>query len=71
MAAAEARSGDTEQAMVTSAEGLERDRKSLPSLIMVGQELAELVKTGPGRSDFRRHLAPAEVRSMNRRINGS
>ena len=56
-AAVEARAGDTDQAMATAVAALERDRKSLPSLIMVGQEIADLVDGHPGSLDFRQHLA--------------
>jgi transcriptional regulator with XRE-family HTH domain len=56
-AAVAARSGDRDQAMATAVAALERDRKSLPSLILVGQEIADLVDGHPGALDFRQHLA--------------
>lgn len=57
LAAVEARAGDTDQAIATAVAALEGDRQSLPSLILVGQEVAALVDGRPGGADFRQHLA--------------
>lgn len=56
-AAVEARAGDAAQAVTTAVAALERGRRSLPSLIMVGQEVADLVVGHPASADFRQHLA--------------
>lgn len=56
-AAVEARAGDAAQAVTTAVAALERGRRSLPSLIMVGQEVADLVNGHPAGAEFRQHLA--------------
>jgi len=54
-----ARGGDVDSAVDIALDALEGDRRSLPSLLMVGSELAEeLRRIAPRRSaDYRAHLA--------------
>lgn len=56
-AAVEARAGDINRAAETAVAALGRERRSLPSLLMVGQEVAELMDNHPTGRDFRAHLA--------------
>ena len=56
-AAVRARTGNSEQAIATAMAALEGDRRSLPSLILVSQEVADLVDHHPAGRDFRQHLA--------------
>ena len=56
-AAVEARAGEVEPAVERAVAALEGNRHSLPSLIMVGQEVGELVAGHPTGVEFRRHLA--------------
>ena len=56
-AAVEARAGEVEPAVERAVAALEGNRHSLPSLILVGQEVGELVATHPTGAEFRRHLA--------------
>ena len=56
-AAVEARAGEIEPAVERAVEALEGNRHSLPTLMMVGQEIGELVADDPTGQDFRRHLA--------------
>lgn len=56
-AAVEARAGDTALAVTTAIAALERGRRSLPSLIMVGHEVTDLVDGHPAGAEFRQHLA--------------
>ena len=56
-AAVESRAGDVDQAVEMAVAAIGRDRKSLPSLIMVAEEVAELVDGHPTGKDFRAHLA--------------
>ena len=56
-AAVEARAGEVEPAVERAVRALEGNRHSLPSLIMVGQEVGELVASHPTGAGFRRHLA--------------
>jgi hypothetical protein len=56
-AAVEARAGEVEPAVERAVEALEGNRHSLPTLIMVGQEVGQMVANHPTGADFRRHLA--------------
>ena len=56
-AAVQARAGNSEQAIATAMAALQSDRRSLPSLILVGQEVADLIDHQPAGRDFRQHLA--------------
>lgn len=58
-AAVRARDGDIDGAMQLAADALDGDRKSLPSLLMVGTELADELHRIDARrsSDYRVHLA--------------
>lgn len=67
-AAVRARGGDVDGAMRLAASALESDRRSLPSLLMVGSELAEeFDRIDPRRSgDYRVHLADLAANSQTR-----
>lgn len=56
-AAVQARAGNRNQAVDTAVAALEAERRSLPSLLLVGEEVADLVDGHPAGVEFRQHLA--------------
>lgn len=56
-ATVEARAGAVDAAATRAVAALAGGRRSLPSLLMVGRELAREMPASPSRDDFRRHLA--------------